>query len=426
MALWLEMLPWLVGMLVLMSASAFFSASEAALFSLRLPERRKLAVGSRAQRLAASLLADPDRLLTAILFWNLLFNMAYFGVASIVGFQLERGGAGDPRWALGFAAGALLTIIFFSEMLPKTLAVLVAPSLAPVLAPLLSLAVRIVTPFLPALRMANLLSRRLIWPHFRAEPYLDATDLARAIDVSRGDAELVQEGRMVLNNIVAMSDIRLDEWMRPRAQFEVFRPPVSWEDLGEGLTPPGYLVIADPDGGEIVAAVDLGQLSQLPADHLERLARPVLYLPWCASVADAFQQMVDLDREVVAVVNEFGDTIGILTYHDLLDTMFSDQPNRSARLLNRPPIRQVSSDVWHVTGVAGIRSLARELGVRLPHSRNATVAGVLQETLYRLPSEGDQVVWGPLEFRVLEAEEHACLLVEVVRHAVGDGEDCAS
>jgi len=43
-----------------------------------------------------------------------------------------------------------------------------------------------------------------------------------------------------------------------------------------------------------------------------------------------------------------------------------------------------------------------------------------------LPSEGDQVVWGPLEFRVLEAEEHACLLVEVVRHAVGDGEDGAS
>lgn len=423
---WLEMLPWLTGMSVLMSASAFFSASEAALFSLGLPERRKLAVGNRAQRLAASLLADPDRLLTAILFWNLLFNMAYFGVASIVGFQLERRSSSDPRWSLGFAAGALLAIIFFSEMLPKTLAVLAAPSLAPALAPLLSLAVRVVAPFLPVLRMVNLLSRRLIWPHFRAEPYLDATDLARAIDVSRGDAELVQEGRMVLNNIVAMSDIRLDEWMRPRAQFELFRPPVSWADLGTGLTPPGYLLIADPEGGELVAAVDLCQLSQVPPDHLERLARPVLYLPWCASVADAFQQMTELDREVVAVVNEFGDTIGILTHDDLLDTMFSDQPNRSARLLNRPPIEQVSAEVWHVTGVAGLRLLARELGLSLPHSRNATVAGVLQEVLYRLPVEGDVVRWGPLEFRVLEAEEHACMLVEVVPHDLRDDEDNAS
>ena len=73
---------WLAAMALLLVCSAFFSASEAALFYLRRPERRLLAAGNPSQRIAAALLADPDRLLTAVLFWNLLVNLAYFAVAS--------------------------------------------------------------------------------------------------------------------------------------------------------------------------------------------------------------------------------------------------------------------------------------------------------------------------------------------------------
>ena len=56
--------PWLIAMGLLAFASAFFSASEAALFYLTRHDRRRLASGNRAQRIAAGLLADPDRLLT--------------------------------------------------------------------------------------------------------------------------------------------------------------------------------------------------------------------------------------------------------------------------------------------------------------------------------------------------------------------------
>jgi putative hemolysin len=59
--LWFEILPWLAAMLVLIAASAFFSGGEACLFSLRQPDRRKLATGTRAQRLAVALLEESDR-----------------------------------------------------------------------------------------------------------------------------------------------------------------------------------------------------------------------------------------------------------------------------------------------------------------------------------------------------------------------------
>jgi len=409
----LEVLPWLIAMVVLIGCSAFFSASEAALFSLRQQDRRFLKSGTRTQRLAAELLDDPDRLLSAVLFWNLVVNMTYFAVASIAGFRLETNDSAGQAATFAFAAGSVLAIIFLSEMLPKTLAVLAARGLSALFAIPLAGAVRVGDPLMPTLRTANLLSRRLIWPRFRPEPYLEVSDLERAIEVSTPDAHLAEQERVVLSNIVAMSDIRVDEWMRPRTQFLSFRPPVSLADLKGQMTPSGYLLVTEPEGDEITAAIDLQNLVEIPSKNLEESASPVSYVPWCATVADAFQEMRQREHDVVAVVNEFGDTIGILTFEDIMDTVFTRQPSRSGRLWNRAPITEMGDGVWHVIGVTSLRRLARYLETELPTSGCTTLAGVVQETLQRLPDEGDSGRWGPFEFRVIEALDRAHILVEL-------------
>jgi putative hemolysin len=411
--LWFEILPWLAAMLILIAVSGFFSGSEACLFSLRQPDRRKLAAGTRAQRLAIALLDEPDRLLSAVLFWNLMVNMSYFAVASIVSFRLERMSPAGSVWPYLFAGASLLSLILFSEMLPKTLAVLSARTVAGFFAPPLAVALRLTSPILPVLQLMNLISQRLLWPRFQPEPYLEIADLGRAIDVSTTDAQLAEQEQMVLNQIVAMSDIRVDEWMRPRTQFLSFRPPVQWPDLEGRMTPSGYLLVTDPEGTEVCGAVDLLELYELPAGNMDRDALPIVYLPWCATLADAFQQLYQQDRDVVAVVNEFGDTIGILTYEDILDAMFTGNPSRSERLLNRPAIEQVGEAVWRVTGVTGLRQLAVELDVELPSARSATVAGILQETLHRLPVQGDTAQWGPFAMHVLQFDSYARMLVEL-------------
>ena len=282
---------------------------------------------------------------------------------------------------------------------------------------------RVASPILPVLQLMTLLSRRLLWPRFKPEPYLEISDLARAIDASTTDAQLAEQEQLVLNNIVAMSDIRVDEWMRPRTQFLSFRPPVDWLDLEGRLTPSGYLLVTDRDGSEVCGAVDLLELYELPAGNLDRNATPIVYLPWCATIADAFQQLYQFDRDVAAVVNEFGDTIGILTYEDILDAVFADKNSRSERLMNRQPTEQVGDGVWHVTGVTGLRQLAQELEVEFPPSRSATVAGVLHEALQRLPVQGDTALWGPLALRVLESADRARMLVELTLRPAETGEE---
>lgn len=411
MSLLIRYSPWLSAMLVLIFCSAFFSSSEAAFFYLHRADRRRMSRGSRAQRAAAALLNEPDRLLTAVLFWNLLANLAYFTIASIISIQLERDGHASGAGV--FAVASLLVMIILSEMLPKSLAVLKPAGLAIAVCAPLTAAVRLLDPVLPVFRVANLLSLRLLWPRFRPEPYLCVGDLERAVELSTTDAALLEQEQKVLQSIVLLSEIRADELMRPRIQFLSFPPPVSLADLQGRMPPSGYLLVTEPDSDEVAAAITLRSLSNIPTEQLEHHARPVVYVPWCTTCAEVLEAMRRQGRQVAAVVNEFGETIGILTFDDILDTIFSRAPSRSERLLRREPICQVADDRWHATGMTSLRRLVRYFGIQRPASKSVTLAGVVQEVLERLPQPGDECRWGPFKLKVLDVLDRGQLLVEL-------------
>ena len=129
----LELLPWLVAMGLLILLSGFCSSSEAALFLLSPQDQRSLREGSRAEQRVAKLLADPDRLLTAVLFCNLVVNVAYFAIASISAMRLQQGGR-RARETLA-AQHDLCGLVFESDAMHRlvTLAINVGASNAPVL-----------------------------------------------------------------------------------------------------------------------------------------------------------------------------------------------------------------------------------------------------------------------------------------------------
>lgn len=412
------MIIWLFAMAILIGLSAFFSASEAALFSLPWQQRSRMAEGSPGQRASAALLATPDRLLTAVLFWNLVTNMCYFAITAHVGLGLQ----GGPSATVLFSVASLLLIIFFSEMLPKSLAVLRPAWLASLVGIPLVLFVRLTDPLIPFLRFCQLVNQRLFWPRFKAEPLLDIADVDRAVELSTEDAQLAEREQRTLHHIIELSEIRVDEWMRPRRQFLTFPPPVSLLDLEGQVPPSSYLLVTELESEEIQSAIPLKTITGIPDKHLEHFGTPILHVPWVASVADTLQQMHDRQRQVAAVVNEFGETIGVLTMEDILDTLFRDESSRSGRLFDRTAIEQVRPDCWHVMGMTSVRRLARHFKVELPSTRGVTVAGVLQDLLARLPEGDDQCDWGPFHFRVLETPARGHLRVELtMRDGQGEG-----
>lgn len=398
-------------MAVLGFASAFFSCSEAALFSLQADDRRRLREGDAAQRAAAELLQRPERLLTAILFWNLLVNITYFALASVIGLQLER--AGRRAESATLALVALFALIACGEMLPKTIGVQQPRTFARLVGLPLAAAVRALDGVMPVLATVNLLLQRLLVPNFKREHYLEIHDLERAISLSTADQQLASRERSALHNIVLLSELTAEELMQPRNRYRSYRPPVALEQLDARASHSGYALVTEPDSDEAVSAIPLNRMTAIPRQHIEQFALPVIYVPWCATGSSVLEQLQRQQREVAAVINEMGETIGIITLEDLLAVIFEDGSTRSARTLATASIDCIAPDRWSVTGYTNLRRLCRHFAVPLPPSLSLTVGGVLQESLQRMPVAGDEVAWGDFCFRVVDAKEHEPLRIEV-------------
>lgn len=312
-------------MTLLLITSGLMSGSEAALFSLRSRDLKQMHNGSSAARLAAKLLEKPEELLSGILFWNLLVNLTYFTLVGIVGAKLEASPQAGAGAAVTFTVTNLLFVIFFSEMLPKSLAVLAPTRIATLCGFPVTIALRIVRPALPAVRIANLATRRLIWPGFEPEPEIDLDAIGRAIDLGTGDTALAKREQTALKNLVQLADIRADQCMRPRSTLPVCSPPITPADLSEafamsadGFAGPGYLLVVEPGGDHIVGSLNIDQLRPSQVDQPTAAIEPVCYVPWSSSVSKALDLLQQQKLSVAIVVNEFGDTIGMLSTEDIV------------------------------------------------------------------------------------------------------------
>lgn len=400
--------PWLPAMLVLIVLSALFSGSEAALFSLSTRDRRILARGTAGPRAAARLLDQPERLLSTVLFWNLSINMVYFAIVSVVGGRLRASESGGETGELIFAAAALVTIIFFSEMLPKSLGVISPLTWSSLVGLPLALAVRVVAPILPVVTFANLMARRLIWPGFKPESSLRIEDLERAIQLSTGDVDLATRERAMLGRLIALGDVRAAEWMRPRSTLAIVEGELTAESISHFDPAIEYIFVADPQTGEIAQAFAAGTARPSHFDDPSDFAEPLVWVPWSARVAAVLDALRDEDRTAAAVVNEYGETIGVLTIDDILDGILRDDLGAAEIELRGP-------GVWYVDGGVSIRALARTLEIDLPSGRNVTVAGYMQEQNRRFARLGDRCRLGPLELAVEEIGESGRMRFSVQR-----------
>lgn len=400
---------------VLACGSAFFSLSESALFALDQRSREELARRDRRGECVARLLAASEETLTAILLWNLFINIGYFSVSAIVSFALRKyEGAG---WASAFGAGSLVALILFSEMLPKTLGVSHPRFWSLLVAGGLSLAVDSIRNLLPPLRALSRLTLRLVWPTFQPEPYLQVGDLERAVEWSIVNRLLLSEEEAVLQSLVALSEVRADELMRPRKQLPLFRPPIRWVDLPSELPRGGSIYVCDVATDEPVAMLPLREVYRQLEEPLDRWAKPLLPVPWCVSAADVLEWLVNRDYRGAAVVNEYGEVIGVLTLEDLLHAAISLGSGTPERPLQREPIRFLGGNRWQVTGSTALRRLAKHFRIPRPSTKCVSLGGLLQERLGRFPRLGDECQAGPFHLRVVETSPDGDILIELTYQA---------
>lgn len=304
---------------IALGVSAVCSVSEAAFLSVT-PSfyRTLLKTNPKRGQLLAQLREKPDRPLAAILTINTVANV--FGAAG-VGFEAAR--IFGSAWLSFTSAIMTLMILVFSEIIPKTIGATYWKSLAGPLTIGIGAMVKLLRPLL---YLMEFLTRGMV----RTGGHQITTDEIESF------AEMIHESRLlrpsqgnIVGNAIGLHEIQVRSILTPRSVVFSLPAEGSIEAHRKQVirNPFSRIPLTDADSGEWIGFALKTEI--LAEDDLSRKLKTMLRelkifhdtQPLIAAMRAAVRDRI----HIAQVVNEFGDSVGIVTLEDMLETLLGEE-----------------------------------------------------------------------------------------------------
>lgn len=192
------------------------------------------------------------------------------------------------------------------------------------------------------------------------------------------------------------------------------RYPVYGEDIDDII---GILHIRDM----LAVTLERGaECAGLPLREVPGLLRAAHFIPETRSLDDLFGEMQSKKIHMSIVVDEYGQTAGIVTMEDILEEIVG---NIQDEFDNEDEDLVATEDGFVAAGSADLEEVFEAFGLEPPDEDEDgeadfdTVGGLIIDRLGRIPAAGEDVTleYGGLEFTVLEVEDRRVGKVKCTR-----------
>jgi putative hemolysin len=394
----------IVLLLLLAACSAFFSGAETAFFNITQRQIKQFEVSPvRLQRLTAHLLHRPGHLLNCLLFGNMMVNVLFYAVSSVLVAHLGH------AWGLGAATVAafatFLALVLLGEILPKSLSYSGARSLAVAAALPAFLVVRILGPVTSVFRILFLEPvLRIFFGSARLPRVTTLAEFRALVDLSRRRGLIGADENRLLGEVVELSLLKVRHVMLPRVDMivcDLAEPPGAARKLMQErqLTKiPVYAGNVD----NIIGVVALRQLFLKPGVPLDRLVQPVQFVPEQKTVESLLEFFRKTETDMAVVVDEYGGIAGSVRLEDIAEELLG----RIETPPSLEPIKLLGPFQYRLAGDLAIHDWAEVLGIDLEETRVSTIGGLVTALLGRIPRKGDTANIGNLKFTVDRVRRH--------------------
>ena len=372
----------------------FFSSSETAYLSLpRLKLRSMVEQGRRNAKKVAALKANMDRLLTTVLIGTNFLNSLASAIATALAIDLlgSRGVAIAP-----FVTAFFITT--FAQIVPKTAAGLHPDTFTCFSAwPLMileKLFFPIVWLFEKISHGAVVLVEKILKP---AGAIVTEEELKTLIDVGSHEGTIEKDESRLLNKIIKFNDLSVNDVMKHRSQVSMINQEADYDEVINQFLTSGFSTLTVYSGNrENVVGVLNYKKVLFCSEEIDksrgfagRQMSEVLFIPGTMSVLDILQQFRTSEHKFAVVLDEQGQTDGIITMEDILKVVFGHMSDENTYDNTAPEdkVELVSLNTFIVPGDMKIDDANEILGLTLESDEMNTVGGWLLEQFGYLPSE---------------------------------------
>lgn len=387
------MLVEIIGLGMLLASSAFFSATEIALFALSKLQVRRLRQDQPATgQLISELLDRPQRLLSTILFGNTLVNIA----TAVLGYDLLQRFA--PQHANVIAVPVMtLLILLCGEVTPKAILIRRPEFFAPKLVPVINGFERGTRPVRRGFEaLSEMIVRRIErLPYFsvrRARDEAPTSDEYRTLLTASERAGIVRrEERDMVHKILALDKMLVREIMTPRVDMQSIEDTLTPEAMAEALRKIKHrrvpIIHDSPD--TIEGILNVKEFLANPHRELDEVIELPNFIPDTMRVGKLLKTFRKQEHPVAIVIDEYGGTQGMVTLEDILEEIIGEiEDEFDTREIM---VQKVGPGHWLINGKARLETVNSECNLNLHAADSETIAGWIIAQLGSLPKDGDEV-----------------------------------
>ncbi|RHP31259.1 hemolysin family protein [Lachnotalea sp. AF33-28] len=394
---------------ILIMLNAFFAATEIAVISLNTTKLKRMSEeGDKTAEKLVKLVEEPAGFLSTIQigitlagflgsafaadnFSEYLVNWIYNGI----GFH------GIPLSVLDTLSVIVITLILsyftlvFGELVPKRIAMQKPMKVARISCGVVSAVAVVMRPVVTFLSFStNAVLKLLRMKTAAEEETVTEEEIRMMVDLGEEKGTIDSDEKEWIENVFEFGDSDARDVMTHQpdivgipvsADVETVRNIIRESGLSRF---PVYGRNIDDIRGILNARDFLLNQKESHPEMVEELMRPAYFVPETVPASQLFKDMQKKKVHIAIVVDEYGETSGLVTMEDLLEEIVGNIYDEFDRA-EPANIIKLGENLWQISGTAGVEDIAEELDVKLPEDLDyETLGGMVFSCLHTIPKDG--------------------------------------
>ena len=392
----------IIVLVILLIGSSFFSASETALMSLsKIRIRHMQDEGIKGAKLVASLIDDPNKLLTSILIGNNVVNIAATSISTSLFIALI-----GPQGVAVATFIMTILVLLFGEITPKTIAANSSEKVSILVSKPIKVIIFLLTPLVWVFNLiTGVIFKILGVDNKNNQPYITEDELKTMVNVSHEEGVLEIEERQIINNVFQFGDMQAKEAMIQRLDMVVINIEDSYDEIidmfkNEKLS---RMPVYNESIDDIIGILNIKDVIFLTDEEIKnfdinKYIREPFFTYEFKKITQLLEEMKIEKTQMAIVVDEYGGTSGLITIEDLVEVIVGDIEDEYDE--EDEEIIVIKEDEYVVEGSTKITDVNELIGVNLESEEFDSIGGFIIGYLKRLPEENEIIKVDNIEFRI--------------------------
>jgi putative hemolysin len=313
----------IIAMLVLVTFSAYFSATETAFTSLNRIRMKNMAQdGDRRAAEVLELSENYDNLLSTILVGNNIVNIALSSIATVMFIELY------PKYGATIAtAVATVVVLIFGEISPKSLAKESPEKFAMFSAPIIKL-------FATILKPINWLFA--CWKKFLAKMFnadgnrpITEDELLTMVEEAETEGGIDEGQSELIQNAIEFNDLEAWDVLTPRVDIKAVEIDEDEEEVAKLFLETGFsrLPVYEDDLDNIIGVLnqkDFHNFIKGGKASMSEYVKPVIFVAGSMRIAQLLKKLQTVKTHIAIIVDEYGGTYGLVTMEDIIEELVGE------------------------------------------------------------------------------------------------------